>query len=81
MLKFKRKFRCQRVNKTITVQTVEILYANINNNEGNKKAKTILYAEYTDRSGFQIHIINNVADSDVKLCPVSFTFLKRPELP
>jgi hypothetical protein len=54
---------------------------NINNNEGNKKAKTILYAEYTDRSGFQIHIINNVTDSDVKLCPLSFTFLKRPELP
>jgi len=26
---------------------------NINNNERNKKATTILYAEYTDRSGFQ----------------------------
>jgi len=47
---------------------------NINNNEGNKKAKTILYAEYTDRNCFQIHIINNVTDSDVKLCPLSFTF-------
>jgi hypothetical protein len=35
---------------------------NINNNKGNKKAKTILYAEYTDRSGFQIHNINNVTD-------------------
>jgi hypothetical protein len=54
---------------------------NINNNEGNKKAKTILYAEYTHRSGFQIHIVNNATDSDVKLCSLSFTFLKRPELP
>jgi hypothetical protein len=54
---------------------------NICNNEGNRKAKTILSAEYADRSGFQIHIINNVTDSDVRLCPLSFTFLKRPELP
>jgi len=38
---------------------------NVNNTEGNKKAKTILYAEYTDRSGFQIHITNSMTDSDV----------------
>jgi hypothetical protein len=53
----------------------------INNNEGNKKAKTMLCTEYTDRNGFQINITNNVTDSDVKLCQLPFTFLKRPELP
>jgi hypothetical protein len=53
----------------------------INNNEGNKKAKTILCTEYTGKSGFKVCIVNNATDSDVKLCPLPFTFLIRPELP
>jgi len=50
---------------------------NINNNEGNKKATTILYAEYTDRSGFQIHIINNMTDPRCKnMSIVIYSFKK-----